>query len=134
MAIEDSMDREMNRDDYGKEVIQDVITIIETDSVTPQERAKMIKEFSDEEYLVDIKEKSRKVGIEEGIEKGIEKGIKKGMEKGIEKGEKKAKIEIAKNLLSAKVDINTIVISTGLSIEEIETIKSKGKSIKDCYL
>ena len=40
-------------------------------------------------------------------------------------GEKRAKIEIAKNLLSSKVDINTIVISTGLSVEEIETIKDK---------
>jgi predicted transposase/invertase (TIGR01784 family) len=58
------------------------------------------------------------------MEKGIEKGIEKGMKKGIEKGEKKAKIEIAKNLLSAKVDINTIVISTGLSVKEIETIKN----------
>ena len=105
MAIEDSMDKEMNRDDYGKEVIQDIITIIETDSVTPQEGAKMIQEFSDEEYLVDMKEKSRKEGREEG--------------------EKRAKIEIAKNLILAKVDINTIVISTGLSVEEIETIKDK---------
>jgi predicted transposase/invertase (TIGR01784 family) len=65
----------------------------------------MIQEFSDEEYLVDMKEKSRKEGREEG--------------------EKRAKIEIAKNLLSAKVNINTIVISTGLSVEEIETIKDK---------
>jgi predicted transposase/invertase (TIGR01784 family) len=108
MAIEDSMDKEMNRDDYGKEVIQDIITIIETDSVTPQERAKMIQEFSDEEYLVEMKEKSRKEGRAEGMEKG----------------EKRAKIEIAKNLISAKVDINTIVISTGLSVEEIERIKN----------
>ena len=108
MAIEDSMDKEMNRDDYGKEVIQDIITIIETDSVTPQERAKMIQEFSDEEYLVDMKEKSRKEGRQEGREEG----------------EKRAKIEIAKNLISAKVDINTIVISTGLSVEEIKRIKN----------
>ena len=100
MAIEDSLDKEMNRDDYGKEIIQDIITIIETDSVTPQERAKMIQEFSDEEYLVDMKEKSRK------------------------EGENRAKIKIAKNLISAKVDINTIVISTGLSVEEIERIKN----------
>jgi hypothetical protein len=90
------MDKEMNRDDYGKEVIQDIITIIETDSVTPQERAKMIKEFSDEEYLVDVKKEAKK----------------------------EREIEIAKNLLSAKVDINTIVISTGLSVEEIERIKN----------
>jgi len=103
MAIEDSMDKEMNRDNYGKEVIQDIISIIETDSITPQERAKMIQEFSDEEYLTKMKEKSRKEGIKEG--------------------EKRAKIEIAKNLLLAKVDINTIIKSTGLTAEEIEDLK-----------
>jgi hypothetical protein len=60
----------------------------------------MIQEFSDEEYLVDMKEKSKKEGA------------------------KKREIEIAKNLISVKVDINTIVISTGLSVEEIERIKN----------
>ena len=110
MAIEDSMDKEMNRDDYGKEVIQDIITIIETDSVTPQERAKMIKEFSDEEYLVDMKEKSREEGREEGMEKG----------------EKKAKIEIAKTSLKRNIDIATIALITGLSVEEVKKIKSEG--------
>ena len=114
MAIEDSMDKEMNRDDYGKEVIQDIITIIETDSVTPQERAKMIQEFSDEEYLVEMKEKSKKEGREEGIEEGIEKGIKKG--------EERAKIEIAKISLKQNIDIATIALITGLSVEEIEKI------------
>ena len=112
MAIEDSMDKEMNRDNYGKEVIQDIISIIETDSITPQERAKMIQEFSDEEYLTKMKEKSRKEGREEGRKEGRKEG------------EKRAKIEIAKNLLLAKVDINTIVISTGLSVEEIKKISN----------
>ena len=43
--------------------------------------------------------------------------------KGIEKGRDKEKIEIAKNLLKAKVDIETIKLSTGLSIDEIESLK-----------
>ena len=43
--------------------------------------------------------------------------------KGIEKGRDKEKIEIAKNLLKAKVDIETIKLSTGLSRDEIESLK-----------
>jgi hypothetical protein len=39
------------------------------------------------------------------------------------KGEKKAKMEIAKTLLQAKVNIDIIVISTGLTIEEIKVNK-----------
>jgi predicted transposase/invertase (TIGR01784 family) len=105
MAIEDSMDKEMNRDDYRKKVIQDIINIIETDSVTPQERAKMIQEFSDEEYLMKMKEKSKKEGRKEGREEG----------------EKRAKIEIAKTALKQNIDIATIALITGLSVEEIKS-------------
>jgi predicted transposase/invertase (TIGR01784 family) len=64
----------------------------------------MIQEFSDEEYLVDMKEKSRKEGLEEG--------------------EKIAKIEIAKTSLKQNIDIATIALITGLSVEEIERIKN----------
>ncbi len=36
----------------------------------------------------------------------------------------RVKIEIAKNLLSQNIDINTISIATSLSIKEIEKLKS----------
>jgi predicted transposase/invertase (TIGR01784 family) len=65
-----------------------------------------------------------KKGIEQGIEKGIEQGIEKGIERGKEEGEKQAKIEIAKSLLDV-LDIETISMKTGLSVEEIEKLKSK---------
>jgi predicted transposase/invertase (TIGR01784 family) len=55
--------------------------------------------------------------------KGLEKGLKKGKQEGIKEGEKKAKMEIAKSLLQAKVNIDIIVISTGLTIEEIKSLK-----------
>jgi len=63
---------------------------------------------------VEMKEKSKKEGREEGIEEGIEKGIKKG--------EERAKIEIAKISLKQNIDIATIALITGLSVEEIEKI------------
>jgi predicted transposase/invertase (TIGR01784 family) len=45
-----------------------------------------------------------------------------GIREGIEKGQKDEKINIAKNLLKAKVDTNTIKLSTGLSDIELEEI------------
>ncbi|HJD56284.1 MAG TPA: hypothetical protein LFW21_06720, partial [Rickettsia endosymbiont of Pyrocoelia pectoralis] len=49
----------------------------------------------------------------------------KGKEDGIEEGKIESKIEIAKNLLLANIDINIISISTGLSVKEIEQLKNK---------
>jgi len=51
-----------------------------------------------------------------------------GKKEGEKVGIKKEKINIVKNLLLAKVDIATIVVTTGLSLEEIENliIQEKG--------
>ena len=55
--------------------------------------------------------------------KGIEKGIKKGIEKGMEKGKKEKAIEIAKSLLDIGLDVEMISTTTGLTIDEINSIK-----------
>ena len=55
--------------------------------------------------------------------KGIEKGIKKGIEKGMEKGKKEKAIEIAKSLLNIGLDVEMISSTTGLTIDEINSIK-----------
>ncbi|MDQ7046238.1 MAG: hypothetical protein Q9M39_00875 [Sulfurovum sp.] len=47
------------------------------------------------------------------------KGREEGREEGIEEGVNQEKIEIARNLLKAKVDLETIQLSTGLSKEVI---------------
>ncbi len=64
------------------------------------------------------KEMAKEDGLREGIKEGIEQGIKEG----IEKGEKNKAIKIATNLIKSGVDIDTIMISTGLSKEEINKI------------
>ena len=61
-------------------------------------------------------------GRNEGIAIGEERGISIGLSQGISQGEKKAKIETAKVLKSAGVEINLIINSTGLSPEEIEKL------------
>ncbi|MFH1961416.1 MAG: Rpn family recombination-promoting nuclease/putative transposase [bacterium] len=66
-------------------------------------------------------------GLEQGREQGIEQGIKQGKEEGREEGKEQGKkekaIEMAKSLLSLKIDIEKILKVTGLTIDEIEKIK-----------
>ncbi len=59
---------------------------------------------------------------EEAEEIGFKIGEEIGLEKGLEKGIKERNIEIAKNLLSQNIEIDIIILSTGLSLEEIEEL------------
>jgi len=57
--------------------------------------------------------------------KEIESAEQKGRKEGKKEGLKEGKIEIARNLLSMKLDVNTISKATGLKNEEIELLKKK---------
>ena len=63
-------------------------------------------------------------GIAKGMEKGIAEGKAEGMAEGKAKGEKKKAIEIANQLLDI-LDIETVAKKTGLSIDEIKSLKNK---------
>ena len=54
----------------------------------------------------------------------IKKYEQQGVEKGIEKGVLKGKLEIARNMLSGNVEPETIRKFTGLSLKEIQSLKS----------
>lgn len=54
--------------------------------------------------------------------KGFEEGMEKGIEKGIEKGREEEKMKIASSLLKMGLDVHSIDESTGLSIEEIQSL------------
>ncbi len=99
----------------------------------------------DKKYLVDEQEKTARVkrweaghyhdgkieGIIEGEIKGEIKGRKEGRKEGIiegeklgiEKGAKSKALKIAKSLLESNIDVNVIIMSTGLTKQEIENIK-----------
>ncbi len=72
-------------------------------------------------YYVDGKIDGEKIGIA----KGKEKGMKEGKEKGMKEGREIEKIQIAKKLLQNNIDINTIVMTTGLTEKEIKNINIK---------
>lgn len=60
--------------------------------------------------------------IKDGFQQGIQQGIEQGIQQGIEQGIQQNKIEMAKKMLNL-VDDQTICQVTGLSVEEIETLK-----------
>ena len=57
-----------------------------------------------------------------GIIKGFEKGIQKGIEQGVQQGQDKAKVEIARNMISKGYNKVVIIELTGLSEEEVEKL------------
>ena len=67
-------------------------------------------------------EEAAKEAFEDGFSAGEERGISIGLSQGITQGAREAKIETAKVLKSAGVEINLIINSTGLSPEEIEKL------------
>ncbi len=71
--------------------------------------------------------KGRKEGLEEGLEKGLKMGLEEGIKKGLEEGFEKArkeKIEIAKALLKQLRSLQKIAKITGLSVKDIQALKS----------
>ena len=99
----------------GDEVVMDIINKQEEFSRDNEEWETFRSENElEEEYQLGIeyaKEEGKKEGIEEGIEKGIELGKLQGIKK------------IAKSMLDKNMDIKNIIDITGLSEEEILSLK-----------
>ena len=57
------------------------------------------------------------------VKNSVDTAFEKGIKKGIKEGEKKKAIEVAKNLLKNRVNIEIIMKSTGLTKKEIEELK-----------
>ena len=99
----------------GDEVVMDIINKQEEFSRDNEEWETFRSENElEEEYQLGIeyaKEEGKKEGIEEGIEKGIELGKLQGIKK------------VVKSMLDKNMDIKDIVDITGLSEEEILSLK-----------
>ncbi|MEG1312661.1 MAG: Rpn family recombination-promoting nuclease/putative transposase [Romboutsia sp.] len=103
------------------------------DKVKNNEQIKALVDFLEYLFLIqdeELENKYEKYKREKGgvLKMTIEE-IRKlhYKQEGKEEGKKEEKIEIAKNLLAAGVSNETISISTGLSVEEIEKLKLKLK-------
>ena len=72
----------------------------------------------------DAMKTSRMDGLWEGRGIGREEGLKEGLKKGIEEGTAKRNREIAINMLAMGLNIDLVSQATGLSSQEIETIRT----------
>jgi len=68
------------------------------------------------------KEMDDRAVLATAINKGRMQGLQEGLKEGLKKGKLERDIEIAKNLLDV-LDIKTIALKTGLTIEEIELLE-----------
>ena len=94
------------------------------DAGIKEAKEKLSKLRYDDETLTVIKSiEEKEMDNEAAKYNSHQKGLEEGEKKGIKKGLKEGKIEIAKNMLKKGYKIEDIVEISGLSIEEIETLK-----------
>ncbi len=105
-AIDDSLDEEVDENDYEQAEIKDIFHTIQKDLTTPQEYARMKDEYS--EGLLRQNE----------YEKGVEKGKLEGKLEGIIENSKKN----AKKMLAEGIELSLVAKITGLSLEELKDL------------
>jgi predicted transposase/invertase (TIGR01784 family) len=121
-----------NFDNIAKDTLDEWIYFLKNEDIKDEFSAKGIKEAKDKldimklpkdkqlaynRYIEDLMYQNSLINSNYGA------GKIEGIKEGIEKGEKQAKIEIAKKSLSQGIDLNTISLITGLSVEEIKKLK-----------
>ena len=70
-------------------------------------------------------EKAKRDGHKQGHEQGWEEGNEKGREEGREEGKRDNTLEIVLKSFAQRLDIQTIAMITGLSVDELERLQSK---------
>lgn len=115
LAIADSLDEKVDENDYQREEILRVFDLIQKDTISPEERAKMIEEY----HLEEGKRTAFSEGVEEGVKKGLEKGLEEGVKKGLEEGEQRKAESIARKMLALGMEAAQITTITGLNREQI---------------
>ena len=97
-----------------------------------QKAKKVLEEISQDEheqYLAELREKyimdqkaTEAAGYDKDLKAGLGQGIQQGIREGVQQGMQKEKLQIAKKMLSKKIDLNIISQLTGLSIQELKNL------------
>ncbi len=127
--------------DVANNTLDEWIYFLKNDEVKDGFKAKGLKEANEVLDVMKLKKKER-YGYERYLdslhlkaseafslkikykEEGREEGREEGLQEGIEKGKLEEKMEIAKNLLKLGLEIEFIKKSTGLSEQEINSLKT----------
>ena len=95
----------------------EVIDMSNKEIKNAKEVLKEISQDEHEQYLAELREKY--IMDQKAIE---DAGYDKGLKTGIEQGITQEKLQIAKKMLSKKIDLKTISELTGLSIKELKNL------------
>lgn len=91
-----------------------------------EEAMELLEQISQDKELQRRIELRQKAILDQNSAKtsNIQYGIKKGLEQGLEQGKLKRELEIAKNMLAKNIEVSIISEVTGLSIKEINQLKT----------
>ncbi len=82
-------------------------------------------EYARETGREEGREEGRKEGLEEGHKKGHKEGKEEGLKEGRAEGVKQNSFDIAKRMLEKGIDIETISELTGLTAEEVSSLRKE---------
>ncbi len=109
-AFSDTLDSEVDSEDYENPYISEMFEIIKEDNITADERAQMKEENN----------------LEEGEKIALEKGREKGRKEGREEGRQEALEEAARNFLAiGSLSVEQIANATGLSLERVKVLSEQ---------
>ncbi len=121
-----------NFDDVAKDTLDEWIYFLKNEEIKENFDAQGLKKAKQELDILKLPENER-LAYERYQDdlyyqaSMVESSYTIGVRKGIKKGEKKKSVEIARNLIDV-LDIKTIAMKTGLTEEEVETLKKGGRS------
>jgi predicted transposase/invertase (TIGR01784 family) len=107
------------REDFKAKGLAKAWQVLDFMALSEQER------FAYERYQEDLRHRSTMLrsSYTLGVKKGVKQGIRQGVKHGLMQGERKKAREIALRLIDV-LDEQTIALKTGLSVEEITSLKS----------
>lgn len=114
LAINDSLDEEVDESAYHNQCVQKVLRTIRRDTLSPEDHARMKDEYSEEELR------------RTEWEKAEQRGLLKGLEQGLEQGKQVERLAVARNLLDI-LDDTTIALKTGLTNAQVAQLRQESR-------
>ena len=106
--------------DKGQDYIHTKLILWYTDSKVPEEKKQLLEQLIVDNLPKEDRENIMRTVADSYIDEGINKGIAIGEARGVEK----TSMKIAKNLLLQNTSLDTISSATGLSVDQLQKLKS----------
>ena len=112
-------------DPIMKEVVNAEMAFTEDEIMRRQytQREKALRDYRSD--MAEARREGEQKGRREGEQKGRREGEQKGRREGEQKGRREEKVSIAVNMLRLGIDVSHIAAATGLSIADVELLKTK---------